>query len=276
MNEPNKFEAVWVSHSSMRDFLACPRLYYLRARYKDPVTGHKITLMQPPLALGQVVHDVVEALSTIPTEERFKKDLLLEFEMEWKKVEGRKGGFLDKAQNDEYKERGREMIKRIMGNPGPLLHRAIKIPQELPYYWLSEEENIILSGKIDWLEYLEESDSVHIIDFKTGRVEEKPDSLQLPIYHLLVTNTQKRNVTRASYWYLDKDKKPVEQELPNLEEAHEKVLALAKRVKLSRQLEHFKCPKGGCKYCLPMEELLKGKGERVGISSYNQDIYVLV
>jgi len=43
---------------------------------------------------------------------------------------------------------------------------------------------------VDWLEYKEETDSVRIIDFKTGKFDEDPDSLQLPIYYLLATHTQ--------------------------------------------------------------------------------------
>src|SRR3989338_4517432 len=115
----DKYTAVWVSHSSITDFLKCPRAYFL--------------------------HNI-------------------------------------------YKKRGEEMLSYLGQNPGPLKNLAVKIKMDLPYYYLSEQDNIILCGKIDWLEYLPESDSVHIIDFKTGRGEEDKDSLQLPIYHLLVTN----------------------------------------------------------------------------------------
>jgi ATP-dependent helicase/DNAse subunit B len=272
--EKDKFSATWVSHSSIGDFLNCPRLYYLRARYKDPLTGHKINRITPPLSRGQVVHNVLESLSTLPAEERFKTPLLKKFEYEWKKISGKRGGFKTSEEEKLYKEQARQMIKNVTDNPGPLLNKAIKIKKDLPYYWISEDENIILCGKIDWIEYLPITDSVHIVDFKTGR-EEKEQSLQLPIYHLLVTNTQKRKVDRASYWYLGKDTAPTEKELPDLSEAHQKVLKIAKRIKLARQIEHFKCPKGGCRYCLPFEEIIKGKGELVGISGYKQDIYII-
>src|SRR3989344_1016409 len=271
----DKYSAVWVSHSSMADFLRCPRLYYLRNVYKDPLTGNKITRMEPPLALGQVVHDVVESLSTLPAEDRLKISLIKKFDAEWEKVTGKKGGFADHAQEEEYKNRGREMLMRVMENPGPITQKAIKIKEELPYYWLSEDENIILCGKIDWLEYLPETDSVHIIDFKTGKREEKEDSLQLPVYQLLVTNTQSKRLSKASYWYLLTSDAPKEVSLPSLEESQERVMAVAKRMKLARQISHFKCADGGCRYCTPLEEVVKGKGELVGTSSYNQDIYII-
>jgi ATP-dependent helicase/DNAse subunit B len=48
------------------------------------------------------------------------------------------------------------------------LNKALKLTSqdELPPRFLfSKEHNIFLSGKIDWIEYLPEDDSMHIIDF---------------------------------------------------------------------------------------------------------------
>ena len=271
----DKFSALWVSHSSIQDFITCPRLYYLRAIYKDPKTGHKITVMSSALALGQVVHDVVEGLPVLPTRERFDIPLIHKFEIAWKKVTGKKGGFFSENEEQIYKQRGQKMIQRVIDNPGPLKKKAVKIKQNLPYYWLNEEDNIILCGKIDWLEYLADTDSVHIIDFKTGKHEESSDSLQLPIYHLLVTNTQSRKVTKASYWYLVNDNAPREVKLPDLEEAQKRVYQVAKRIQTAKKLDHFKCQENGCRYCEPLERVIKGDGELVAESEYKQDIYVL-
>src|SRR3989344_3550506 len=273
----DKYKAVWVSHSSISDFLKCPRAYFLRNVYKDPRTGHKMAIVTPPLALGQSVHEVLESLSELPTEERLKTSLIKKFDISWEKVTGKRGGFRGSLQEKEYKDRGVSMLKNVEKNPGPILNKAIKIKSEmgLPNYFLSEDANIILCGKIDWLEYLEESDSVHIIDFKTGKRDESDDSLQLPIYLLLVRNTQKRNVEKASYWYIDRSIDLVEKKLPNEKEAFEKVYDVAKRIKLARQLEHFVCPKKGCIPCVPYERLLKGEGEKVGVSDTRQDIYIL-
>lgn len=271
----DKYSAVWVSHSSIADFLNCPELYFLRNVYKDPITGHKITKMEPALALGQIVHDVIEGLSVMPVEDRLKISLIKKFETEWESVSGKKGGFKSKEQEEEYKQEGIKMLKRVEENPGPILNKAIKISQELPHYTFSEEDNIILCGKIDWLEYLPETDSVHIIDFKTGKNEEKADSLQLPIYQLLVENTQNRKLTKASYWYLRKNDAPVEVTLPDISESKEKVMAVAKRIKLARQLGRFVCKEGGCRYCIPLRQIKEGKGELVGVSNYNQDVYII-
>ncbi len=272
----DRFSAVWVSHSSMSDFLKCPRAYFLKNVYKDPKTGHKIQLMSAPLALGSAVHEVVESLSQLATKDRFKESLLIKFENAWKKVSGKRGGFFSAQHESGYKEQGQVMLRRIMQHPGPLSQLSVKIKQELPHYWLSEEDNIILCGKIDWLEYLPSSDSVHIIDFKTSKTEEDESSLQLPIYHLLVHNTQQRKVEKASYWYLRLKDELTPRSLPDLGEAHQQVLTVAKQMKLVRKLGNYKCPNGsGCAACKPMEKILAGEAEFVGENSYKQDIYVL-
>ncbi len=272
----DKYTAVWVSHSSINDFLQCPRGYYLKNIYKDPRTGHKIRIMNPFLALGQAVHTVLESLSILPKDKRFNDSLVEKFLINWAKFSGKKGGFVSQDVEEIYKKRGMEMLKKVMNNPGPLLNSAIKIKQDLPHYWLSEKDNIILCGKIDWLEYLPEEDSVHIIDFKTSKNDERDDSLQLPIYHLLVHNCQNRKATKASYWYLEKENGLTEKGLPDLDLSENKVLEIAKKIKLARQLNLFKCPyKNGCYSCRPMEAILSGKGEFVGQDEYRNDVYIL-
>lgn len=272
----DKFSAVWVSNSAIRD-LKCPRAYYLLHIYKDPKTRRKINTINPQLALGLAVHNALDAVAGLKIEDRFKTPLTTYFEEAWKKISGIKGGFKNTEGENKYKERGLLMIKRVMNNPGPLLNPALKLrmPDDfIPNYWFSDEENIILCGQIDWLEYLPDSNGVHIIDFKTGVNDEKPDSIQLPIYCLLVSNLQKREVKKASFWYLERDDKPMEVALPTLEEAHEIILHLARQVKNLRDSGQFHCPKGGCFACQPLETILQGKAKPVGISS-NRDIYVL-
>lgn len=272
----DKYSAVWVSHSSISDYLACPRAYYLKNIYRDPKTNHKVMLMQPPLALGQAIHEVIESLSVLSVTERFAEPLGTKFETVWQGVSGRRGGFRDAKEEEAYKSRGIAMIRRVMENPGILRNKAIKIRQELPSFWLSEEDNIILCGKIDWLEYLDGLDSVHIIDFKTGKFDEDGDSLQLPIYLLLATNCQTRPVTRASYWYLARDNEPVEVGLPKLEEAKKRVMEAARRVALARKLERFVCKhRDSCRACTPYETIVAGRAEFVGMGGYKQDIYIL-
>src|SRR5882762_7572287 len=114
----DKYSAVWVSNSSMNDFITCPRLYYLRNVYKDPATRHKINIINPSLALGQSVHEVLEALSIIPVEDRFTTSLLTTYDTVWKKVSGKLGGFTNEQEEHMIKERGAQMLKRVIDFPG--------------------------------------------------------------------------------------------------------------------------------------------------------------
>lgn len=268
---------LWISHTSMRDYLSCPRAYFLRQVYKDPQTGKKINIINPALALGNTVHDVLEKLSEFKVEDRLKVSLIEKYEKAWERMAGPLGGFKDEGEEEVYKDRGRSMIQRVIDTPGPISNKALKLrsPDSLPpRYLFSPEENILLCGKIDWLEYFPEDDSVHIIDFKTGVHEEEADSLQLPIYALLVQNCQKRKIKKISYWYLEKSDIPEEKPLPNLEEAQRNVLRVAMQIKKARLEKNFICRRGGCFACRPLEKIVSGKARFVKTSGY-QDIYAL-
>ncbi len=275
----DKYSALWVSHSRINDFKACPRAYYLKYIYRNPKTGHKMKLMTSPLALGQIVHDVLDTLKALPVKERFNTEasLIGKLHESWKKIEGKKGGFMDSSIEQQYKTRAEGMLLKLMKNPGPLARLAVKLKMDLPYFWLSEEKNIILSGKIDWMEYLPDTDSIHIIDFKTSKNEEKDDSLQLPIYYILAKRCQTRHIERMSYWYLERGEEGiVEKKLPDEEKVLNKILDSALEIQLAVKLGRFKCKQpDGCYSCKPLELIIKGEGEFVGVNNYKEDIYVL-
>lgn len=276
----DKYTAVWVSHSSMGDFLKCPRLYYLHNVYKDSKTSRKISIVTPHMSLGIAVHEVLEGLGDYPAEDRMKQDLSAQFETSWQKVSGKKGGFLDDEEERLFKSRGVAMIENVKKDQKMLGNKRIKLPRGTmnPNFFLDDDANIILNGLIDWIEYVPETDSLHIIDFKTGKHEEKEASLQLPIYLLLCNALQKRPVTKASYWYLESDKL-VEKELPDAETAFRDVLAVALKVKEARVANEFVCPQGegGCNQCRPYEQILKGapQVEFVGTGLFKQDMFVV-
>ena len=274
---PDKYSAIWVSHSSMGDFLKCPRLYYLHNVYKDPVTKNKISIVSPHMSLGSAVHEVLEGLAEFPAKERMNRDLLKLFDEAWGKVSGKKGGFKSLEEEAEFKERGKKMLQNVMKNPRFLVNKRIKLPKgEMnPNFYLSEEENIILNGLVDWIEYLPD-DTLHIVDFKTGKKEEKDGSLQLPIYLLLCHKLQGRKVSKASYWYLEEDKL-VSKELPPDDDCLRDVMEVAMKVKEARVKGEFNCPRGttGCIHCRPYEAILAGKAEFVGQGGFKQDLYIV-
>lgn len=276
----DKYSAVWVSHSSIADFLKCPRLYYLHNVYKND-QGRKINITSPALSLGIAVHETLEGLSKYKVEERFLKSLEETFEEEWKKVSGKMGGFKSEQEEAQAKERGINMILRVAKNPGPLAKKTVKLTLHEngmpPNFFLSEDENIILNGKIDWLEYIPEDNSIKVIDFKTGRNEEKEGSLQLPIYLLLLESLQKRKISGAAYWYLDHSDKPVSVTLPDSQKAKNEILTIARKIKTARENKDFNCPRGekGCFGCQPFEKILRGEAEFIGIGGYGQEMYIV-
>lgn len=275
MINQNSSYSLWISHSGIRDFLECPRAYFLRHVYRDPKTSKRINIINPPLALGNTVHEVLDEISVLPADKRFENSLLDRYEKAWTSVAGNFGGFKNEMEEEEYKTRGQKMLKRVMENPGPLLYKAVKlisIDEFPPRYLFSAEENITLCGKVDWLEYEPEDDSVHIIDFKTGTKEEDADSLQLSIYALLVKNCQKRNVHKISYWYLDRQDAPQEMPFPDFADAQKQIMNVGMQIKYARQNKLFSCPRNGCFTCRDLELIVQGKAEFIKTSGY-QDIY---
>lgn len=271
----DKFKATWVSHSSISDFLECPRLYYLRNVYKDPKSGRKVNIVNPYMSLGIAVHNVLEGLAEFETEERMNRSLVDLFKKEFYEVRGKKGGFQDQETEDLFFERGLKMIERAENNPEIFNDKTIKIKEDLPWFWLDEENEIILCGKVDWIRYIEKDDSVHIIDFKTGKNKESDDSFQLPIYMLLMKNCQKRKTTGIFYWYLDSDDELTPKELPDMEKSEKEILEVARKIKKARADKAFTCPHGGCKGCEPFEKIIKGEAEFVGVGPYRQDLYII-
>jgi hypothetical protein len=179
------------------------------------------------------------------------------------------------------------MIETVVADPKFLPNKIIKLPREKmnPNFFLTD--TIILNGLIDWIEYLPESDSLHLVDFKTGKNEEKEGSMQLPIYLLLCKELQKRAVTKASYWYLESNT-IVEKSLPDVEEARTAIIERALPVRAARERAErekiedvFVCPQGvgGCRNCRDFEAVVQkiqtgeGSAEYVGQGNFGQEMW---
>lgn len=269
------YEAVWLSATSISDFDKCSRLYYLRNVYKDPKTYRKIQVVNPYMTLGIAVHAVINNISNVAAKERQFEPLIDKFEEIWIINSGKRGGFSSPDQEQEFKERGISMIKRIISFPGPLKNLTNKIHSEVPNMWLSEKDLLVLCGVIDWIEILPD-DTLHIIDFKTGKNDEDGNSLQLGIYLLIAKNILRRQVSKMSYWYLDREDIPRESKLPQLEEVPKILIRKGIKMKEYRLEGNFICQKRGCRYCNDYEAILEKKAEFVGIDyKMKRDLYYL-
>jgi ATP-dependent helicase/DNAse subunit B len=202
------------------------------------------------------------------------------------------GGFLDLETETEYKEKGKKMIQNVLENKGPIANKTVKFYDGdfIPNIYLSEEDNIILCGLVDWVEYLPETDSLRVIDFKTGKNDEKDDSFQLPIYKILVEALQKRKVTGAAYWYLEREKVLTKKEIldEDVEDIKEKILKAGKEIKEKKEStrskdeleQNFACPQGGCRSCREFELIRNytfdtDEIEYLGVGEYKQDLYLI-
>lgn len=265
--------AIFISPSTLSDFEKCPQLYFYRNIYRSP-RGLKIQIINPSLALGQAVHDTLEIFLRLSLEERNENELMNKFEFSWSNLSGEKGGFLSKEEENEFKDRAKLMLKRFWSNE----HFKNKEMAKIPSFPKAELGNdIILTGKLDWLE--EEDGGYHLVDFKTGKNEEKQDSQQLPIYGLLVSKLFNTEKIRASYWYLDKDQDIVDFPLSSFDVTLAQLKQKGEIIKMVRQTASYRCQSGKeeCWACKDIKAIAEGKGKLVSMDPVNrkQEIYIM-
>ena len=184
------FEA---SPFSLNMFQQCPRQY--KFQYIDHL-GDIYRKARPYFTMGDHVHATLkDFLSVVPISERNLlklEDLLRE---KWRR---NRKGFNDKADEKRWGEKALNQLRWFSKNVDmsvtPFMiennHRA-----ELT-------ANILLKGRIDRVD--KESDgSLHIIDYKTGKMPAEINQLQLHIYALILSRKQDLPVKRASYLYLE-------------------------------------------------------------------------
>lgn len=256
--QPKKFvkNALFLSYTSLSDFLKCPRAYYLKNIYRDQKTGYKLQIASPYLTLGSVVHDSVKWFLEINRQVR-KEQLLAKYDNLWLKYSGKRGGFTSKEEEESLQGRGRKMLERFF-DTSKILGRLFP-PMSFPKYFLDEET--VLFGNLDCVEELADG-SLHIIDFKTGQKQEA-DSLQLHIYAILAESNLQKPVKKLSYWYLDKDQTPKEAALDSLEEKLEWLKKKGQEVKEAIASGQWVCIQGEekCRDCQDYDAILAGKGE---------------
>ncbi len=265
--------AVFISPSSLGDFDKCPKLYYYRYVYKTPDTGLKTQITHPPLALGQAVHDTIERFIALEPLLRTTTALQETFATVWQGLSGEKGGFVSAEEEKEYKDRGEVMLENFAKNDHFLTAQKEKLPDFLK---ADLGQDLILTGKLDWIEKV--GDGYHLVDFKTGKNEEKEDSMQLPIYVLLAGKILQTEDIKTSYWYLDQGSELRDFSLPDMTEFASKIMQKGLVIKKSRLTNSFACPKGErCWACRDMAAvIIDKKGKLVSVdSARKQEIYIL-
>lgn len=248
--------AIFLSHTSLGDYLNCPRAYFLKNIYRDPKTGLRLQIASPHLSLGSVVHDVIKWF--LEMKKQVTKDTLLaKYENLWLKYQGKRGGFTLKEEEEAFKGRGREMLDKFY-DTSKILGKMVP-PMNFPKYFLDGET--VLFGNLDYVEELPDG-SLHIIDFKTGQKDED-NPLQLHIYAILAESNLGKPVKKVSYWYLDRDSEPKEAVLDSLEKHLEYLKGKGQEMKKAIEEGKWVCKKSPdlCFDCQNYQAIIEGKGE---------------
>lgn len=274
MIQKPKFEyikdPIFISFTSLSDFLKCPRSYYLKNIYKNE-NNRRIQVASPYLSLGSTVHDSVKWFLDMKGQVT-KKQLEEKYRNLWLKYRGKKGGFESLEQEGDFGRRGLKMLENFFTNAKVLE----KISHHVDFPKLNLFEDIILMGNFDFVGEKEDG-TLHVVDFKTGSKDEK-DPLQLYIYAILAEANFGKEVSSAGFWYLDRDDEPKDIVLdplePKLEWLREKATELKQAIKEGKWV----CVKGDqlCRDCRDYQAVADGKGEfQFTDYRYKKDVYFL-
>lgn len=262
---------IFISYTSLSDFLKCPGAYFLKNIYKDPKTGFRLQVASPYLSLGSTVHDAVKWFLEMKGQVTIKQ-LEEKYRNLWLKYRGKRGGFTSREQEGDFGTRGLKMLANFFANA----QKLEKITHKVDFPKLNLFEDVILMGNFDFIG--EKNDgTLHVLDFKTGAHDEK-DPLQLYIYAILAEANLDKPVTSASFWYLDRDDKPREIVLDALEPKLEWLKEKAGELKEATGQGNWICKNGAdmCNECKIYTALLDGKGQfQFSDFRYKKDVYYL-
>ncbi len=265
---------LWISYSAISSYERCPHSYYLGYIYRNPSTQNRIQIVNPYFSLGSAVHDTIEGLLDIDPKKRQKVSLTKRFSDIFNNYRGHKGGFISKKKEEDFFNRGIEMVERVEKS------KFLSKPSTKPISnFLSIDligQDVKLVGSIDWVELLPTGEA-HIIDFKTGKTKENSDSLQLPIYTVLAKDNVKEKVKKVSYWYLESDDNPVEQEIKNVDDSLKLLRERATEIQEAIKNEDFPCNYNGkCFSCRDYEKVFSGDAELIETgNNRNKDTFCI-
>jgi len=216
------FEA---SPFSLNMFQQCPRQY--KFQYIDHL-GDIYKKARPYFTMGDHVHAALkDFLSTVPVGERNLlklEDLLRE---KWRR---NRKGFNDKEDEKKWGEKALKQIRWFMQNQDiSVIPFMIETTHRVEL-----TNNILLKGKIDRVDK-ESDDSLHVVDYKTGKMPAEINKLQLHIYALILSKKQDLTVKKASYLYLEVGKfQTIELTAEDMAQANSYVIEMADRIRLEK------------------------------------------
>lgn len=260
---------VFISYTSLNDFLKCPRTYYLKNIYRDPKTNFRLQIASPYLSLGSTIHDTIAWYVNLKNKPSFE-EVIKKFKNFWLKFHGKRGGFSSSEEEAIFGKRGIAELSNFVKNY-KVMENMLK-PISFPKLHLVEK--MVLLGNIDYVGEMDNR-SLHIIDFKTGTKDED-SPLQLYIYALLAEANYGKKVSKVSFWYLDRDSQPKEAVLDPLEKTYQWLQEKALEVNEALDSNNWVCvDKNRCD-CQAYQAIISGQGEFMFTDyKFKKNIYYL-
>ena len=255
------------SFSKLNLFEQCPQAYhftYLHEVYskmksqfrKDPSN------IWPFNTLGKAVHDAITLFLYLPEKEKTLENLKEQLKASWwseampQKIPplGKWGGFKNLNEERQYYKKALKLLAnfyktfdqkiKIKLLPTRNIKRSIDDYKKLIK---PVNDNFDISGKLDLVLDLNNG-SLEVVDFKTGKSEEK-DDFQLRFYKLLTELNFGQPVSKASFYYLRTGNiKEFNLEKDDLEKIKKEVIKKIK--KIQAQKEYITKPSKLCRYCM--------------------------
>jgi hypothetical protein len=282
------------SPSKLGLFEKCPKSYHFT--YLDPVYSKmKADLRKMPenifsfFTLGRAVHNAITLFFHAQKDERTWENLKNTLkgtwtsEAQWNKKPplGESGGFKTLEEEKEAYNQGLLMLKKffsiypkglkIIYLPTPDIRHSIQDFQDLI---VPLNEKFDISGKFDLITE-NEDETLHIIDFKTGKKEDS-DNFQLKFYKVLAEEKFKKPVAKASFLFLRSGNQK-EFEL-NKQETNDLKDEIIKKIDLINQTKDFEPkPSAFCKFCMfknycPEKEKVKEFTKEIKAEDYTDDL----
>lgn len=174
-------------------FQLCPRQY--KFHYIDDL-ARIYRKSRSYLTMGDHIHAALkDFLSVVPVEERTMPRLENLLREKWQR---NREGFKDLFDEKRWGERALRQVDWFAQNQD----LSVTPFMVEDFHKVELSSKITLIGKIDRVDR-EADGGLHIIDYKTGRMPQEIDRIQLYVYALVLSKERSLPVAKASYLYLD-------------------------------------------------------------------------
>ena len=179
-----------LSYSQISLYLACPLCY--RLQYIDCLKQKE----KHYFSFGSTLHQCVRYFFQTGLPVVALDELLGYYEANWQD-----GGYRSPAEENEYRQRGREILTRFWH-----IHSAsFRMPLATEQPFQVDIDGVPLRGIFDRIDKLD-SDVLAIVDYKTNRrlftPQDIADNLQLTLYQIAAEATWHLPVTRLTLYHL--------------------------------------------------------------------------